>query len=530
MNVRTENMRFGAALVVAALALVGCSNGGDAGGSKLVADGADHAGGENPKPAPEPEWEPAQVVQTEFFGTPLDISVYPVIADAEQLFVHFEVEVKHFDGGEAFNLGRALTRDSAKAATTVKDLRLVDRESSTLFAVARDGSDVVAGTNQMNDFRIEPDEGSGEVFAFFAGSVGTTVDLDIPFLTYVADLPVIDAAEAGEEVPTLSKFGVNGDIASESFELRKRAVDYGETSNLSEGDGQINWSLASDVLFDFGEYDLDKKAKTRIEETIAEIEQLAVENAEIHLVGHTDDQGSAAFNQELSEKRAASVKKVFEDTLPSGYKITSEGKGKTQPAVEGTSEDARAANRRVEILFTAKEDANISKRGAGEVPETDAQTVSGHEQLEFIEPAGARDWTAGIRVKSVKEIDDEYLSDEIEIEVLESKADQTTMMSLFVDGGYRLLGRALGISRQGGGTGLLTIATEKVSLYPVEYIDGEAASGADSYDVLGDPRPLGTFTQGDIYTLHVLWPNPGTDTVTIEVPGRMRFADVEVER
>lgn len=76
------------------------------------------------------------------------------------------------------------------------------------------------------------------------------------------------------------------------------------------------------------------------------------------LEGHTDDRGSEAYNQQLSEKRAAAVAKVLVDRFGIDQsRVSSEGYGESQPLVSNDTAENRAKNRRV----TAKVSANVEK-------------------------------------------------------------------------------------------------------------------------------------------------------------------------
>jgi len=69
----------------------------------------------------------------------------------------------------------------------------------------------------------------------------------------------------------------------------------------------------------------------------------------ISVNGHTDDVGSAAYNQGLSERRAEAVRAfLVKSGLPAEI-LSVQGHGKSLPLVPGTSEAARAKNRRVEL-------------------------------------------------------------------------------------------------------------------------------------------------------------------------------------
>jgi outer membrane protein OmpA-like peptidoglycan-associated protein len=67
------------------------------------------------------------------------------------------------------------------------------------------------------------------------------------------------------------------------------------------------------------------------------------------VVGHTDDTGTNAYNQSLSERRALSVARYLESRRVNSMRLATAGKGETQPIASNASEGGRQANRRVEI-------------------------------------------------------------------------------------------------------------------------------------------------------------------------------------
>ena len=67
--------------------------------------------------------------------------------------------------------------------------------------------------------------------------------------------------------------------------------------------------------------------------------------------GHTDNVGSDASNQKLSERRAASVKKYFTDKGIAVDRMQSEGYGETRPVADNKTAAGRAQNRRTEIIL-----------------------------------------------------------------------------------------------------------------------------------------------------------------------------------
>lgn len=93
-------------------------------------------------------------------------------------------------------------------------------------------------------------------------------------------------------------------------------------------------SIAADALFDFD------KATLR-PEGIAKLNDLAAQTQAINLevilaVGHADRLGSPAYNQRLSERRAAAVREYLISQGVPGDRIYTEGKGNTQSVTGNT--------------------------------------------------------------------------------------------------------------------------------------------------------------------------------------------------
>lgn len=71
----------------------------------------------------------------------------------------------------------------------------------------------------------------------------------------------------------------------------------------------------------------------------------------VRVVGHTDNTGSADYNQSLSQRRALSVENVLEQGGVSPGRIQAIGAGEDQPVASNLTEDGKARNRRVEIVI-----------------------------------------------------------------------------------------------------------------------------------------------------------------------------------
>lgn len=91
-------------------------------------------------------------------------------------------------------------------------------------------------------------------------------------------------------------------------------------------------TVAADALFDFNKSTLRPEGKAKIDEVVAKANNLVLEV--VIAVGHADRIGSAAYNQKLSEKRAAAVKDYMVSKGIPANRIYTEGKGSKQPVTK----------------------------------------------------------------------------------------------------------------------------------------------------------------------------------------------------
>jgi len=112
-------------------------------------------------------------------------------------------------------------------------------------------------------------------------------------------------------------------------------------------------TLSGSVLFSSASATLLNTAQSRLKEVAhALMEQ---KERKLLIEGHTDSQGSDAYNLDLSQKRAESVRSFL---VSQGYpadKIDAKGMGETRPIADNGSPEGRANNRRVEIIVQSNE-------------------------------------------------------------------------------------------------------------------------------------------------------------------------------
>ena len=91
-------------------------------------------------------------------------------------------------------------------------------------------------------------------------------------------------------------------------------------------------TVAADALFDFNKATLRPEGKAKLDGVVAKSQQLTLEV--VIAVGHADRIGSAAYNQKLSEKRAAAVKDYLVAKGIPANRVYTEGKGSKQPVTK----------------------------------------------------------------------------------------------------------------------------------------------------------------------------------------------------
>ena len=117
----------------------------------------------------------------------------------------------------------------------------------------------------------------------------------------------------------------------------------------------VTLSLESSATFELGGSTLSAEGKAAVADLVSQFKGREVNSVIIE--GHTDDSGDAAFNQDLSEKRAEAVKAEIVanmDNPENAGKITTVGYGESKQIADNSTREGRAKNRRVEIKIDEK--------------------------------------------------------------------------------------------------------------------------------------------------------------------------------
>ena len=116
--------------------------------------------------------------------------------------------------------------------------------------------------------------------------------------------------------------------------------------------------VLQDVVFETGKADLKPGASQRL----LPLAQYLKANPEVkvRIDGHTDSQGTDAYNQQLSEARAQAVRTALGGMGVDGARVTAVGHGEAQPVADNMNAAGRQQNRRVEVTLVGQQAASFA--------------------------------------------------------------------------------------------------------------------------------------------------------------------------
>ena len=192
-------------------------------------------------------------------------------------------------------------------------LRSIGDASVQLFNV--DGVQFFSGTSAKNTGRVRLMTDGGEVrlSVYHKGY--------LPYSGVISQLDYIARPLHGNNVATIKLIPI---AAGKAFALRNILFELDQSTLLPESEKELT------ALLRMLEDNLDLNAT---------------------IIGHTDNQGGRAYNQRLSEARAAAVLSWLVEHGIQPTRLTSEGRGMDKPVASNDKDAGRALNRRTEVLL-----------------------------------------------------------------------------------------------------------------------------------------------------------------------------------
>lgn len=150
--------------------------------------------------------------------------------------------------------------------------------------------------------------------------------------------------------------GVVGNVIGAKMDKQakeiKETLPGAEVERVGEGikvtlpESIVNFAFDSAALTASGKANLDKLSEVLKNNP----------DTNINIYGHTDSKGTDAYNQGLSERRAASVKNYLVSKGIASSRMFAMGVGEKEPVATNDTEAGRAQNRRVEFAITANQE------------------------------------------------------------------------------------------------------------------------------------------------------------------------------
>ena len=319
------------------------------------------------------------------------------------------------------------------------------------------------------------------------------------------DLSIAQAAlkQSSHTVPKLAD-----PVAIERY---TRALD--DSTSTHAGGKDITVTLASDVTFASDSADLAPGAQAQLQTVATQLGQHP-DGGTLTIVGHTDDIQDDAYNQALSEKRANAVKTRLEQlTSLDKWKTSVSGKGESQPKIKDTTDQARAANRRVEITLTPTGGTTAQKAApsTGTLPKAKGPVAKGPDGV-TVTVDGSKDqvtitldhvtrkggYLLGTVTCTVKNGSTgaplHPLLDDPETALTNQRSESGALSTFYASDG-------------------LTLLSNGERIFPADYNDADVDHHLPLTELnLSDHLKTGTTT------ICVVWPDPGGNTITLDHP------------
>ena len=521
--------------------LAGCDLSGvskDKGGSASPSGSTASAGG-SPSPSPaqagSTDW---QKLDGHVMGHKVSVEVSPVIRQDKTSYIAVK-----------------LTRASDDASIDAVNAHPFSDNNNRVVLSSYLGAPTIFRPGAGADLVKLLDTGSGRVWSAVDGSGGMleltpgkeiisylsfgkvdtdTVTVMVPMagFTTVSVLDANDAKKAKVDLSTaqteIDKYPRAAPELADPVAIERytRALD--DSTSTHAGSKDITVTLASDVTFASDSADLASGAETQLQTVAGQLAQYP-DGGTLTIVGHTDDVQDDAYNQTLSEKRANAVKTRLEQlTKLDTWQTSVSGKGESEPKIKDTSDEARAANRRVEITLTptggttprnnttptpnSSSTAPNPSTGSAKLPDPQGPVAKGPEGVTLTPKSGDTSGEVTITLDHVTRSGG-YLLGTVTCTVKDGSTG-AQLHPLLQDPQT-----ALSNQRDEDGSAFvtqfasdgLTLLSNGERIFPADYSDADVDHHLPLTELnLSDHLKTGTTT------VCVVWPDPGGDTITLD--------------
>ena len=159
--------------------------------------------------------------------------------------------------------------------------------------------------------------------------------------------------------------GAAGAIIGHQMDQQAKELEQNIPGAIVERVGEgIAVTFQSGILYGFDSAELTPAARENLANLASSLDKYP--NTNLLIAGHTDNVGTDAYNQRLSEQRAAAAARYLSAQGVTAARIQTRGMGEAEPKVSNDDEAGRAQNRRVEVAIYASDELRAqAKRQAG---------------------------------------------------------------------------------------------------------------------------------------------------------------------
>ena len=150
-----------------------------------------------------------------------------------------------------------------------------------------------------------------------------------------------------DDRPTYVKNVVVAKGAVELYERNETDID-AKVAAIERSIAETGKFVTNNILFETGKATLKAESMDEIKRIADYMKKNP--NVRFEVQGHTDNQGSDAVNDPLSQQRAEAVVKALEGLGVDGFNLRAVGKGSHEPVADNSTDAGRAKNRRVEFI------------------------------------------------------------------------------------------------------------------------------------------------------------------------------------
>ncbi|MET0422744.1 MAG: OmpA family protein [Actinoplanes sp.] len=431
-------------------------------------------------------------------GDRLTITMLPLSRSGDVVTVTAQVRLDRADDDDSSS---SVTKHfAASTAASFDNVRLVDPAGQRVYLVAP-GAD---GGACACTGRTRIDVGAtATLHAAFRGIPADKSEMSVmlPYAGVFADVPVQEGAAPLETVEQSHTAPLSS--YTERLDVKLRS--------LTTADG-VDLDLDTDLLFPLDSAKLAPASAKVLAAAAADIR--AAGPGPLTVTGHTDSSGSTAHNQELSEQRAAAVATALDGRLPGkDWPRKVAGKGETAPAFPNDNAEHRQLNRRVTLSFKG---TRKGKPVEAPLPATKGTTATATAGAEVALPLrrGTITFTASAATRHGPYV-------QVDLIARNTGAKDATILDYLGQGLFTVRDEFDPYARFGA-SGVRLLAGNTAG-YNLDYLNADGRHRCLCDRQLNRPLPV-----GGTQTISLWFPDPGTPTVTLDVPDRFRLSGIAV--